>query len=323
MAKPPAGSSLLFGALADSGRIKQRKNGSYRMVLEGVDEIDWFTDRPDRVEGTWKPQKLLRKWDKYFATSEPNAQATVEVGDQRELFSFEMFKPKIKSGKMVFGVKPLSDSSEDKITGLKDMKMSDISLFIDDATPGVPSCFPYCRGADLKGWDMSGQKLYSDFFNVDLSPRGETATNLSGADLTGSNLGYANLSYASLVVADLNSADLTGADLTNANLSDASLVGANLTSADLTNADLFDASLGDADLSGADLTNADLTNAYVSDANLGNANLTNANLTGAYLFGANLTGADLTGAIWANTTCPDSYTNSGTSPCTTEQLNLA
>ena len=44
MAKPPAGSSLLFGAFADSGRIKQRKKGTYRMVLEGVDEIDWFTD---------------------------------------------------------------------------------------------------------------------------------------------------------------------------------------------------------------------------------------------------------------------------------------
>ena len=71
MAPPPAGSSLLFGALADTGRIKERKNGSYRMVLKGVDEIDWFTDRPDRVEGTWKPQKLLRKWDQYFATSKP------------------------------------------------------------------------------------------------------------------------------------------------------------------------------------------------------------------------------------------------------------
>ena len=55
LAKPPAGSSLLFGTLADSGRIKQSKNGSYRMVLRGVDEIEWFTDRPNRVEGTWRP----------------------------------------------------------------------------------------------------------------------------------------------------------------------------------------------------------------------------------------------------------------------------
>ena len=47
-AQPPAGSSLLFGALADSGRINQRKNGSYRMVLKGVESINWFTDRPER-----------------------------------------------------------------------------------------------------------------------------------------------------------------------------------------------------------------------------------------------------------------------------------
>ena len=57
MANPSAGASLLFGALADSGQIKQRMKGSYRMVLNGVDEIDWFTDRPDRYEGLWKPQK--------------------------------------------------------------------------------------------------------------------------------------------------------------------------------------------------------------------------------------------------------------------------
>ena len=79
MTKPPAGSSLLFGALADSGRIKQRKKGGYRIVLEGVDEIDWFTDRPDRVEGNWRPQKLMRKWDKYFARSEPNAQVETQA----------------------------------------------------------------------------------------------------------------------------------------------------------------------------------------------------------------------------------------------------
>ena len=120
-------SSPLFGALADSGKIKQRKNGSYRMVLKGVDEIDWFTDRPDRVEGTWKPQKLLRKWNKLFANSKPNAQATVEVEDQRELFTFEMFKPKMKSGKMMFNVKPLSDSSEDKVTGIAGKSINNIS----------------------------------------------------------------------------------------------------------------------------------------------------------------------------------------------------
>ena len=66
MAKPPAGSSLLFGALADFGRIKQGKHGGYRMVLKGVDEIDWFTDRPDRVAGEWSTKKLVKKWDGLF-----------------------------------------------------------------------------------------------------------------------------------------------------------------------------------------------------------------------------------------------------------------
>ena len=108
MTKPPAGASLLFGALADSGKIKQRKNGTYRMVLDGVDQIDWFTDRPDRVEGTWKPQKLLRRWDKYFATSEPNAQAGFKAGEEQEMVTFEMFKPKMKSEKMMFNIKPIS-----------------------------------------------------------------------------------------------------------------------------------------------------------------------------------------------------------------------
>ena len=84
MAQPPAGSSVLFGALADSGRIKQRKNGSYRMVLKGVDEVDWFTDRPDRFEGLWKPQKLIRQWDSLFENSDPNAQASFEVGENEK-----------------------------------------------------------------------------------------------------------------------------------------------------------------------------------------------------------------------------------------------
>ena len=95
MAQPPAGSSLLFGALADTGRIKERKNGSYRMVLKGIDDIDWFTDRPDRVAGEWSPKKLVKKWDSLFGGVEPNAQATFEVGSKRKLVTFEMFKPKL------------------------------------------------------------------------------------------------------------------------------------------------------------------------------------------------------------------------------------
>ena len=238
MAKPPAGSFLLFGALADSGRIKQRKNGSYRMVLEGVDEIDWFTDRPERAEGTWKPQKLLRKWDKYFASSEPNAQAGFKADEEQVMVTFEMFKPKIKNGKMMFNIKPISDSGEDKLTGLQGKDMSDISLFIDDATPGVPPCFPDCSGADLKGLDMSSQDLVSDFSLADFSPKGTIKSNLTGANLEGAIIYEGNLSGAILNRANLNSANLNGANLTDSLLHEAQLANAQLEGANLTNADL-------------------------------------------------------------------------------------
>tara|TARA_B100001057_G_C22352936_1_gene757805 strand:+ start:442 stop:585 length:144 start_codon:yes stop_codon:yes gene_type:complete len=44
---------------------------------------------------------------------------------------FEMFKPKTKSGKMIFNVKTIGDSGKDKLTGFQGLGMSDISLFID------------------------------------------------------------------------------------------------------------------------------------------------------------------------------------------------
>ena len=40
MAKISAGTSLLFGDLADSARIKQRQDVTYRMVLKGVVHIN-------------------------------------------------------------------------------------------------------------------------------------------------------------------------------------------------------------------------------------------------------------------------------------------
>ena len=136
MAKPPAGSSLLFGALADFGRIKQRKNGSYRMVLKGVDEIDWFTDRPDRVAGEWSPKKLVRKWDGLFGDVEPNAQATFEMSSKRELVTFEMFKPKLKDSNQTlsFKVRGIGEKNKDLLTGLINKRPSNASLFIDDGT---------------------------------------------------------------------------------------------------------------------------------------------------------------------------------------------
>ena len=291
MAKPPAGSSLLFGALADSGQIKQRKKGSYRMVLKGVDEIDWFTDRPFRSEGLWKPQKLISQWESFFETSDPNAQASFKVGEERELITFEMFKPKYNDKKQKFSFKIdagiINERENDLVAGLKGKALNEVTLFIDDAVVG-----------------------YNKNANTDWC---RYRTKLAGVNLAGQDLKKASLICADLAESDLSEADLTGVPLSGVDISNANLMDARLRSADLRNADLTGVNLTGAWLAGARLIGADLTDADLSYANLSVADLTEANLNGANMNGVN----------WRGTICPDGTLNSGTSPCTAEQLNLA
>ena len=194
MAKPPAGSSLLFGALADSGRIKQRKNGSYRMVLKGVDEIDWFTDRPDRVAGEWSPKKLVNKWDGLFGGVEPNAQATFEIGGKRELVTFEMFKPKLRDSnqKLSFKIDGIGEKNKDLLTGLKNKRLSDASLFIDDGKDkNFAIIDPFVEGeitpttpttVTMKVWNYSDTTMYQMEMGSN-AVIGEPTNNTAGASL--------------------------------------------------------------------------------------------------------------------------------------------
>ena len=327
MAQPPAGSSLLFGALADSGQIKQRKNGSYRMVLDGVDEIDWFTDRPNRYEGLWKPRRLISQWDSFFETSDPNAQASFKVGEKRELITFEMFKPKYnkENQKLSFKIDAeiINKREGDIITGLKGNVLDEVSLFIDNALEdsGLPTCFPYCVKAELSGIDLSSKLLNTNFFLADLSNANLSNSNLQGASLFQANLKDANLSRSIFFKARLDEADLRNANLSRAFLVQADLISADLAGANLQGADCRRASLVGAHLVGANLKNANLNEARLYEANLKDADLTGASLQRVDLGKADLTNAILTGAQWFDTRCPNGYRNSGATPCTGEQLN--
>ena len=263
MAKPPADSPLYLRALADSGRIKQRKNGSYRMVLKGVDEIQWLTDRPEIVEGAWTPQMMLKKWDSIFSLKKYVASSVFKIDGVMDVTPFVMFKPTLnKSGdQLSFRVKSNHKDGDNEITRLLGKELDNASLSF---TRAWPACLPNCQKKDL-----------------------------SETDLTKADLSSANLIRADLSGADLTDANLTGAFLRKAKLND------------------------------TDLISADLSATKLKRANLTDANLIDANLTLTMLSNADLTGANLTGAIWNNTTCPDGTMNIGTSPCTTEQLNLA
>ena len=158
------------------------------MVLKGVDEIDWFTDRPDRVAGEWSPKKLVKKWDGLFGDGDgpPNAQATFEVGSKKNLVTFEMFKPKLSDSNQTlsFKLRGIGKKNKDLLTGLRNEQLSDASLFIDGS---LPECLPDCQGVDLSYANLDGANLT----NANLTNAKLAGANLSGADLTGADLAYA------------------------------------------------------------------------------------------------------------------------------------
>ena len=250
------------------------------MVLKGVDEIQWLTDRPEIVEGAWTPQMMLKKWDSIFSLKKYVASSVFKIDNVMDVIPFEMFKPTLnKSGdQLSFRVKSNHKDSDNEITKL--------------------------LGLDTNSKD-------SDY----------EITRLLGKELDNASLSFTRAWPACLL--NCQKKDLSETDLTKADLSSANLIRADLSGADLTDANLTGAFLRKAKLNDTDLISADLSATKLKRANLTDANLTDANLTLTMLSNADLTGANLTGAIWNNTTCPDGTMNIGTSPCTTEQLNLA
>ena len=126
--------SLLFGLLGESGKFSRRKDGGFALRIKGVDEVQWFTDRPLREDGSWKPQRLVKRWDSMFGSDGPNAQASFTSDGRRELVTFEMSRPKWNKSEqqLLFQAKPIGDASTDSITGLVFQQLDDISLFIDN-----------------------------------------------------------------------------------------------------------------------------------------------------------------------------------------------
>ena len=117
------------------------------MVLKGIDDIDWFTDRPDRVAGEWSPKKLVKEWDVLFSDGAPNAQMSytwksfIDFSgpiEGRGSMSFEMFKPSVnkKGTKLSFKVKGIGKKNKELVAAQVGRDVEDISLFIEDGTTG-------------------------------------------------------------------------------------------------------------------------------------------------------------------------------------------
>ena len=293
--QPPKDASLLFGAQSEQAVFDSGADCGCapRLTLKNVNRVSWFTDRPYRETGSWKPSRLVRQWDSLYEGGEPNAIAGFSVGNVGQMVAFEMHKPRWnkRTESLSFKLRPLDSIQRDAITGLNKVDLADISIFIDDSSGSQPPWYPNGSNMNFTGVNFSGMNLSNaNMENTNLNGVNFTNTNLTGTSLfqaSGSNIvgQYANFTNADLWTAVFESSDFTGAIFTSADAPDSSFQNSNLTSANFYGADLSQ------------------------------TNFQGANLTGANLNTANIGGAQFYGAIWGNTICPNGTTNSGTSPC--------
>lgn len=293
--KPPSGASLLFSAQSTKAVFTRSPGRSRRptLILKDVARIAWLTDRPYRETGSWKPGRLAREWSDLYQASPPNAITDFSAGKQRGMTAFEMLRPKWNKHKkkLSFKLNPLDERQKDAITGLYEVKLSNVSLFIDGTTGTQPPWYPDGQNLNFTGVDFAGMNLSNaSMQNSIISNTNLSNTNLSGANLflsygSGITGPFANFAGGVLISAVLEDSDLSSANLSNVNAQGVSFQGSNLSS-------------------------ASLQNSYLSQANFQYANLAGANLSGS-----NISGAQFYGATWDNTICPNGSLNSGSSAC--------
>ena len=178
MAQPPAIDFLFVSALANSGQIKQQENGSHRMVLKGVNEIDWI--RPEREAGSWSRKQLARKWKSLFSSTEPNVQATFLIKNVQQPTNFVMFKPRLKrKNSLSFKIKAVDKESEDQITGLVAKQLDNISLSIDNKITR-PAYYQKLERTELNSANLSN--TYID--GAEMADTDLNTTSMNSANLT-------------------------------------------------------------------------------------------------------------------------------------------
>ena len=307
MAKPPSDAPVLFDVECDSSTIKQRKDGSYKLVMEGVERVHWETDDAEADDGYYNAKKYAKSYDNYYGEdAEVSAYETFTLADgskEKCKFTITDVKYNQKSNKLVYDITPKNNKQADKITGIESETQAECAVYSTERTRWSPQWMPRAPGLGLRGADLS----FADMHQGDLRHADLTNADLRYADLTN-----ADLRYAALTNADLRYADLTNADLLHTHLEDA----------DLSFADLSRAVLAKTVLRGANLSFADLSDAALIDADLSGTDMYQADLSEADLrFTTNLNQAFNTDmAFWFETNCPDDSMNVGTQPCSGDQL---
>ena len=213
MAKPPSDAPVLFDVQSESSTIKQRKDGSYKLVMKDVEKVHWVTDNDDAKEGLINTKAYARNFDEYYGkNAEVSAYQTFTLADGlkgKRRFSISDAEYDQKSKTLVYDIKPKYKNKTDKASNRK--QIDDITGN-DDSRYGNSAVYSKERTRWRPEW----------------MPNGE-GRNLSGQDLRNADLRRADLRRANLARADLRNADLRNAELLGrVNLKRASLRGADL-----------------------------------------------------------------------------------------------
>ena len=232
LSTPPSNAPVLFDVQGRSSTIKQRKDGSFKLVIKGVEQVNWKTSDASK-EGRYSAIEHASNFDDYFLNQWPKSyQKYDKINEATEKVKFTIVDAqyKKKQAKLIYDIEPLNNVQADKIIGIKNESQYNTTVQLTEPAIWDPT------------WMPQGSQI-----------------NLQGADLRAANLSHAKLDDADLRDADLRGAILYQTDFIQADLRGADLEGAFLFETELTGADLRGANLKHANLEYQDLSDADLT----------------------------------------------------------------
>lgn len=128
--------NYLFVQVAHQGILKEiaAMPGTYQLTLYGVNSnVEYFSDRPERVSGMMSIADFLKDWDRAFNQSSPN----VAVSGMKNILTkksiniaMELSSPTYDEAKktMTYQAKIL----DGEVSPTKEIKFKGIALFFDD-----------------------------------------------------------------------------------------------------------------------------------------------------------------------------------------------
>ena len=138
MAKPPSDAPVLFDVKCDSSTIKQRKNGSYKLVMEDVERVHWETGDGEAEDGYYNAKKYAKNFDMYYGKdAEVNAYETFTLADgskEKCKFTITNVKYNQKSNKLVYDITPKNKRQADKITGIESETQTESAVYSTEPT---------------------------------------------------------------------------------------------------------------------------------------------------------------------------------------------